>query len=79
MEWTADSKSVLFDTFEVKEPAFYRIRISDAHLETVVNVKEMRRYYGEFGPWSGMAPDGSPLLVRNTSKDEFYALDLQLP
>lgn len=79
MEWTADSKYVLFDTFQVDEPAFYRIRISDGHLETIVNVKEIRRYYGEFGPWSGMAPDGSPLLVRDTSKNEFYALDLQLP
>lgn len=79
MEWTADSKYVVFDTFEVEEPAFYRLRISDAHLETIVNLKEMRRYYGDFGPWSGIAPDGSPLVVKDVSKDEFYALDLQLP
>lgn len=79
MEWTADSKYVVFDTFDVEEPAFYRIRISDAHLETIVNLKEMRRYYGDFGPWSGIAPDGSPLLVKDVSKDEFYTLDLQLP
>lgn len=79
MEWTADSKYVVFDTFEVEEPAFYRLRISDAHLETIVNLKEMRRYYGDFGPWSGIAPDGSPLVVKDVSKDEFYAMDLQLP
>ena len=79
MEWTADGKHIVFDTFEVEEPAFYRLRISDGHLETIVNIKAMRRYYGDFGPWSGIAADGSPLLVRDVSKDEFYALDLQLP
>lgn len=79
MEWTADGKSIVFDTFEVEEPAFYRLRISDSHLETIVSLKGMRRYYGDFGPWSGIAADGSPLVVRDVSKDEFYTLDLQLP
>lgn len=79
MEWTSDSKYVLFDTFESKYPAFYRLRISDAHLETVTSTQDVRRFYGEFGPWTGMAPDGSPLLVRDISNEEVYALDLQLP
>lgn len=79
MEWANDSKSVLFDTNEAAEPAFYRVRISDLHLETIVSLKDMRRYYGEFGPWTGMAPDGSPLMVRDVSNEEIYSLDLQLP
>ena len=79
MEWTPDGKSVLFDTFDVPQPAFYRIRVSDLKLETVASTAEVRRYYGPFGPWTGMAADGSPLLVRNISNEEAYALDLQLP
>lgn len=79
MEWTPDGKSIVFDTFAVEEPAFYRMRVSDQRLETIVNIKGMRRYYGDFGPWSGIAADGSPLVVLDISKDEFYALDLQLP
>ena len=79
MEWTPDGKSVLFDTFDVPHPAFYRIRVSDLRLETVASTAEVRRYYGPFGPWTGMAADGSPLLVRNISNEEAYALDLQLP
>jgi Tol biopolymer transport system component/DNA-binding winged helix-turn-helix (wHTH) protein len=79
MEWASDSKSVLFDTTEAAEPAFYRLRISDLHLETIVSLKDGRRYYGEFGPWTGMAPDGSPLMVRDISNEEIYSLDLQLP
>ncbi len=29
--------------------------------------------------WSGLAPDGTPLFVRDISTQEIYALDLQLP
>jgi Tol biopolymer transport system component/DNA-binding winged helix-turn-helix (wHTH) protein len=79
MEWTNDGKSVLFDTFEVTQPSFYRVRLSDLRLETVASISDIRRYYGEFGPWTGMAPDGSPLLVRDISNEEVYSLDLQLP
>jgi Tol biopolymer transport system component len=79
MEWTPDGKSVLFDTFDVPQPAFYRVRVSDFKLETVASTAEVRRYFGPFGPWTGMATDGSPLLVRDISNEEVYALDLQLP
>ena len=30
-------------------------------------------------PWSGVAPDGSVLIVRDASAHEIYALELQLP
>jgi Tol biopolymer transport system component/DNA-binding winged helix-turn-helix (wHTH) protein len=79
MEWTDGGKNILFDTFWVSEPAFYRIRLSDLHLETVAKIGDVRRYYGPFGPWTGIAPDGSPLLVRDVSNEEIYSLDLQLP
>jgi Tol biopolymer transport system component/DNA-binding winged helix-turn-helix (wHTH) protein len=79
MEWTDDGKSILFDTLLVPEPAFYRLRLSDLHLDTIVKIGDVRRYYGPFGPWTGIAPDGSPLLVRDISNEEIYSLDLQLP
>jgi Tol biopolymer transport system component len=79
MEWTDDGKSILFDTLLVQEPAFYRLRLSDLRLETIVKIGDVRRYYGPFGPWTGIAPDGSPLLVRDISNEEIYSLDLQLP
>ena len=57
----------------------YRVRISDSRVEAMVNISDVRRYYGQFGLWSGLAPDGSPLLVRDISNEEVYSLDLQLP
>lgn len=79
MEWTDGGKDILFDTFEVATPAFYRLHLSNLHLETVAKLADVPRYYGSFGPWTGVAPDGSPLLVRDISNDEIYSLDLQLP
>jgi Tol biopolymer transport system component/DNA-binding winged helix-turn-helix (wHTH) protein len=79
MEWTDGGRSILFDTLGVPEPAFYRLRLSDLHLDTIVKIGDVRRYYGPFGPWTGIAPDGSPLLVRDISNEEIYSLDLQLP
>lgn len=79
MEWADGGKDILFDTFNVPEPAFYRLRLSDLHLDTVVKIGDIRRFFGAFGPWTGIAPDGSPLLVRDISKEEIYSLDLDLP
>jgi Tol biopolymer transport system component/DNA-binding winged helix-turn-helix (wHTH) protein len=79
MEWSKDSKSVMFDMTGATGPGFSRLRLPDMRIETVVNTQEIRRYHGEFGPWTGMAPDGSPLLVRDISSEEVYSLDLHLP
>jgi Tol biopolymer transport system component/DNA-binding winged helix-turn-helix (wHTH) protein len=79
MAFTRDGTSIIFDTLETKDPSIYRIQLSDLKLETIVNIEDIRRYYGEFGSWSGITSDGSPLLVRDISNEEVYALDLQLP
>jgi len=33
----------------------------------------------DFWYWSGLAPDDSPLVLRDASTQEIYALDFQLP
>ena len=77
IEWSSDSKEIMFDSLDRPDPTFYRLRISDLRLQTVAAIGDIRRYYSEFGPWSGAAPDGSPLLVRDISNEEVYALELQ--
>ncbi|HEY2544721.1 MAG TPA: winged helix-turn-helix domain-containing protein [Candidatus Acidoferrum sp.] len=79
MQWSKDSKEIFFDTIKVPEPGFYRVRISDSHVQSIVNISSIHPYYGPFGPWTGAAPDGSPLLVSDISNVEVYSLDLQLP
>lgn len=77
--FTRDSKSLVFDTQEVQDPFIYRLRISDFTFTPIVSLKEWIRFYGPFGAWSGITPDGSPLLVRDISNPEIYALDWRLP
>jgi Tol biopolymer transport system component/DNA-binding winged helix-turn-helix (wHTH) protein len=77
--WSHDGQYIYFDTTFTDDAAFFRLRISDRKLERLVSLKAVRRYWGEFGPWTGLTPDDSPLLTRDTSNQEIYALDLQVP
>jgi len=58
--------------------AVMRVRIRDRKLERVANLKNLRQT-GYFGAWLGLAPDDSPLLLRDTGTQEVYALDWQEP
>ncbi|MGI8959948.1 MAG: protein kinase domain-containing protein [Bryobacteraceae bacterium] len=72
--WSRDSKYIYFDSLG-KDAAFNRVRIRDRKMERIVSLANMPRKMGAFGPWAGLAPDGSPLLTRDASFDEIYALD----
>lgn len=76
--WSRDSKYIYFDTLG-KDAAFCRVRIRDRKMERIVSLEEIPRKMGAFGPWAGLAPDGSPLLTRDASFDEIYALDWEAP
>jgi hypothetical protein len=44
----------------------------------VVDLKSFRMA-GYLGWWLGLAPDDSPLLLRDTGTQEIYALDWEAP
>lgn len=77
--WSHDGQYLYFDTTLTDDAAFFRVRVSDHKLERLFSLKGIRRYWGEFGQWTGLAPDDSPLLVRDISSQEIYALDWQAP
>jgi hypothetical protein len=79
MTWSPDSRYIGFDTKFSADSGFFRVRVADGQIERVVSLKNIRRFFPQSGAWSGMAPDGSPLLVRDISNQEVYALDLQWP
>jgi serine/threonine protein kinase/Tol biopolymer transport system component len=80
LAWSPDSAYVYFDNQPNKDPGYFRLRISDAKLERVVSLKEIRTFLSQFGaPWSGLGPGVTPLFVRDISTQEIYALDLQFP
>ena len=60
------------------QPSVMRIRIRDRRLERVADLKNFRQT-GYWSFWLGMAPDDSPLLLRDIGTKEIYALDWQAP
>jgi len=77
--WSHNGQYLYFDTTLTEDPALYRVRISDRKLERVTSLKGLQRFWGQFGSWTGLTPDDSLLLVRDTSSQEIYALDWQAP
>ncbi|HXW90966.1 MAG TPA: hypothetical protein VEK33_10515 [Terriglobales bacterium] len=73
--WSRDSKYIYFDGND--SPAFYRVRVSDRKLDRLVSLTNVRRA-GTY-EWTGLAPDDSPLLLRDVGTEEIYALEWQAP
>jgi len=76
-EWSKDGQYVQFlDTGGTG--AVIRVRISDHQTERVVDLKNFV-YTGHYTTWLAIAPDGSPLLLRNAGTQDVYALDWEEP
>ena len=76
--WSRDGKYIYYDAGSGDQAGFYRVRVSDHKVERVAEFKAVRRA-GSLGAWGGLAPDDSPLLLRDTGTQEIYALDVDLP
>lgn len=77
--WSTDGKYFYFDKYIGNDPAIYRLRLSDREVERVAGLKDVRRSFNMMGWWMGLAPDGSPMVLRDTSIEEIYALDWKAP
>ncbi len=44
-------------------PKDKRVRLGEHQPEDIVSTNGLRRYFGVWGPWSGLAPDNSALFV----------------
>lgn len=77
--WSADGRFVYMDVPFSRDPAVYRIRVADKHIERVASLSGYRRPTGGIGVWLGMTPDGSLLIVSEVQGSEIYAWDLVTP
>jgi serine/threonine protein kinase len=76
--WSRNSEYMYFDTVG-SGAGFFRVRIRGHKVELVASLKDLPRKLGAFGPWTGLAPDDSPLVARDASFDQIYALDWDAP
>ena len=92
--WSHDGKYLYFATSAVQDVNYqiHRLRLSDLTIEKVAELGNVGRRTtgsfggcpgrlssGSFGSWLGLAPDDSPLLARDISTQEVYALDMDWP
>jgi Tol biopolymer transport system component len=73
--WSHDSQYIYYDSSSNRHLGYHRVKVGNTRSQLVVDLNNLRR----LGYWSGLAPDGSPLFIRDTSADDIYALDLELP
>jgi DNA-binding winged helix-turn-helix (wHTH) protein/Tol biopolymer transport system component len=79
--WSLDSKNLYFEDFGVDGPEIDRVSVGTRKKERVAELKDVPRVplVGSGSPWTGVAPDGSPLIMRDVGNRELYSLELQLP
>ena len=76
-EWSHDGKYVYFRETRKGAGELVRVRIQDRAVEQVLSLKDFPQLSDVFASWIGLAPDDAPLLMRNRSVQEIYALELQ--
>ncbi|MFZ3381812.1 MAG: protein kinase [Candidatus Acidiferrales bacterium] len=80
-EWSHQGDSVYFyGAAAGGQQGVYRVRIRDHKLELLFNLNDFRQPpdFG-WGSWKGLAPDDSPLLLRDAGAQDIYSLDIDFP
>ena len=76
-EWSHDGKYVYLRQNWGGAAELARVRIKDRVLDHVLSLKDFPQITDIFAVWVGLTPDDAPLLMRDRSVQEIYALDLQ--
>ena len=71
--WSQDSRYVYY----LDGTNYSRIAAAESRSELVTSLKDLRLFHGTWGAWTTLAPDGTPLFVRDISTQEIYALDVK--
>ncbi len=78
--WSHDGKYIQCGSMVKGEEVLQRVRVSDHKVEMVTSLKNLGRVgFNDIKTWLGVAPDDSPLAVRDVSSFDIYALDWELP
>ena len=73
--WSKDGTYLFFLSWP-EAPAVFRMRLSDAQVVRVADLKDFRPT-GYWDDWMGLDPNDSPLLLRDTGLQDVYALDAE--
>jgi serine/threonine protein kinase len=78
--WSRDGQYLYFQTYDVPDPAVYRVHIVSKLKQKLADIRLQRAVAGiEFLTWNGLSVDDQPILLRDQSTQEIYSLDWELP
>jgi eukaryotic-like serine/threonine-protein kinase len=79
--WSPDSAYLCYEEQGLDGPVINRVNILTHRKEQLVSLKNVSRVTLSMSdePWSGVAPDGSLLIMHDVGNRELYALEMQLP
>jgi Tol biopolymer transport system component len=77
--WSRDGRHIYFARPYSDDPGLYRVRTSDKNVEKIKSLDPRVLSWGIVDKWTGLDPDDSPLVLRDTSVEEIYALEWQAP
>jgi serine/threonine protein kinase/Tol biopolymer transport system component len=77
LNWSKDGKYIYLLRW-LDRPAILRIGIVNRKMEQVGDLMDFPTA-GNLGPWVGIAPDDSPLLLKDIGTQDIYSLDWEEP
>jgi serine/threonine protein kinase/Tol biopolymer transport system component len=77
--WSHNGDSIFFLNHLAGGDQVFRVSVTSHKLEEVADLKNFHGAPFLIGYWFGLAPDDSPLLIRDAGIWDFHALTLKLP
>ena len=77
--WSHDGKYLYAEDYSDKIDDMVRVNVANGKLERLFSLKEVPRGFDPWEFWIGLAPDDSPLMMRDKSTQEIYSLDVRFP
>jgi len=77
--WSHDGKYLYAEDYSDNKDDMVRVSVPDGKMERLLSLKEVPRGFDPWEFWVGLAPDDSPLLMRDRSTQEIYSLDVRFP
>ena len=75
--WSHDGRYVYVREMSNGVPRLVRVRIADRVLEPVLSLKDLPLVVDIFAAWIGLTPGDEPVVIRDRSVQEIYALDVR--
>jgi serine/threonine protein kinase len=77
--WSHDGRFLYAEDYSDKTDSFVRVNVGNGKVDRLLSLMEIPRGFDPWEFWVGLAPDDSPLLMRDRSTQEIYSLDVRFP